>query len=74
MQCWLCERPIGTRVEWHHVDRWQYLGTKTVDGERASEAGFDPDVYRILVRHLRSQSRYLRITTLSDTAWMNFNE
>ncbi len=68
------ERNASGRIEWHHVDRWQYLGTKTADGERASEAGFDPDVYRILVRHLRAQSRHLRITTLSDAAWMNLND
>lgn len=68
------ERNAQGRIEWHHVDRWQYLGTKTVDGERANESAFDPDVYRILVRHLRAGSRYLRITTLDESGWMNLNE
>ena len=60
------ERNAQGRVEWHHVDRWQYRGTRTLDGERASESGFDPDVYRILVRCLRTGSRYLRITSLDE--------
>ncbi len=42
----------------HVVDHWSYLGTARTDEELAeigagrSEAAFDPDVYRILVRHL----------------------
>jgi len=68
------ERNAQGRTEWHHVDRWQYLGTRTVDGQRASESAFDPDVYRILVRHLRAGSRFLRITTLDESGWMNLNE
>jgi len=58
------ERNASGRIEWHHVDRWQYLGTHTPEDARTSESGFDPDVYRILVRHLRAGSRHLRITTL----------
>lgn len=58
------ERNASGRIEWHHVDRWQYLGTHTPDDERTTESGFDPDVYRILVRYLRPGSRQLRITTL----------
>lgn len=30
MQCWLCERPIGTRVEWHHVVPKSRGGRETV--------------------------------------------
>lgn len=58
------ERNASGRIEWHHVDRWQYLGTHTPEDERRAESGFDLDVYRILVRHLRAGSRHLRITTL----------
>lgn len=68
------ERNAQGRTEWHHVDRWQYLGTRTPDGQRASESAFDPDIYRILVRHLRAGSRFLRITTLDESGWMNPNE
>ena len=68
------ERNAQGRIEWHHVDRWQYLGTRTAEGERASESTFDPDVYRILVRHLRAGSRFLRITTLDESGWMTLNE
>lgn len=68
------ERNAQGRTEWHHVDRWQYLGTRTPDGQRASESAFDPDIYRILVRHLRAGSRFLRITTLDESGWMNLNE
>lgn len=68
------ERNAQGRTEWHHVDRWQYLGTRTPDGQRASESAFDPDIYRILVRHLRAGSRFLHITTLDESGWMNPNE
>lgn len=30
MQCWLCERPILTRVEWHHVVPKSRGGRETV--------------------------------------------
>ena len=30
MQCWLCDRPIGTRVEWHHVVPKSRGGRETV--------------------------------------------
>lgn len=30
MHCWLCDRPIGTRVEWHHVVPKSRGGRETV--------------------------------------------
>lgn len=30
MHCWLCERPIGTRVEWHHPVPKSRGGRETV--------------------------------------------
>jgi DNA polymerase-3 subunit epsilon len=46
------------RFEYHVLDHWMYLGTARFDEELAElastqwQAGFDVDVYRILVRFL----------------------
>ncbi len=54
----LCERdPFGAE-EWHVLDHWTYLGCARSEEEFAALAqmaapgAFDPQVYRILVRHL----------------------
>jgi DNA polymerase-3 subunit epsilon len=54
--------------QWHVIDRWQHLGTVHPDAQDlgaapavlAPEAGFDADVYRILVRRLTRIRKGLR--------------
>jgi DNA polymerase-3 subunit epsilon len=60
---------MGLR-QWHVLDGWQYLGSlqpdeiDAADAARAplaeAQAGFDPDVYRILARHLTRTRKGLR--------------
>ena len=60
---------LGLR-QWHVIDGWQYLGTVHPDGgdgeglpgdaPLAARTGFDPDVYRILARHLPRLRKGLR--------------
>lgn len=60
---------LGLR-QWHVIDGWQYLGTVHPDEEtgegmsdralHAAREGFDPDVYRILARHLPRLRKGLR--------------
>ena len=64
--------------QWHVLDGWQYLGSLQPDevdptdtarvGLVAPEAGFDPDVYRILARHLTRTRKGLRPWPPSDRA------
>jgi DNA polymerase-3 subunit epsilon len=63
LKAWPFPGPIALRerdfrsTEMHIVDRWTYLGTARSDEDlaaicsRDSSAGFDVDVYRILVRY-----------------------
>lgn len=55
---------MGWRV-WHVIDGWQYLGTVTEADDDSSltmptESCFDPDTYRLLVRHLPSRRSGIR--------------
>ena len=49
-------------VDHFDLDGWQQLDADT----RVSARGFDPDVYRILLRHLRVASSRLRIVPLRE--------
>lgn len=55
------ERSAQDVLNWHVIDGWQYLGTLVPGLEEpeleAMRAGFDADVYRILVRHLKPGAR-----------------
>jgi DNA polymerase-3 subunit epsilon len=61
------------RSDYHVLDHWVYLGTARSEEELAelkaapARAGFDADVYRILVRHLTKNPR-VDWHDLSDTA------
>jgi DNA polymerase-3 subunit epsilon len=62
--------------QWHVLDGWQYLGSVQPDevdpveatrvGLAKPQAGFDPDVYRILARHLTRTRKGLRPWPPSD--------
>ena len=62
--------------QWHVLDGWQYLGSVQPDevdpveatrvGLATPQAGFDPDVYRILARHLTRTRKGLRPWPPSD--------
>ncbi|MFM7627052.1 MAG: hypothetical protein ACKO7G_11470, partial [Gammaproteobacteria bacterium] len=68
---------MGLR-QWHVLDGWQYLGSLQPDevdpadaGRVAlaeSQPGFDPDVYRILARHLTRTRKGLRPWPPTDRA------
>jgi DNA polymerase-3 subunit epsilon len=61
-------------AEWHVVDHWTYLGTARTEEELAelsakeSSAGFDVDVYRILVRYLAKHPK-VEWLDLRRTEW-----
>ena len=64
--------------QWHVLDGWQYLGSVQPDevdpveanrvGLATPQAGFDPDVYRILARHLTRTRKGLRPWPPADLA------
>lgn len=58
------ERSAQDVLHWHVIDGWQYLGTVVPGHDEpalaAPRAGFDADVYRILVRHLKPTRRVKR--------------
>jgi DNA polymerase-3 subunit epsilon len=68
---------MGLR-QWHVLDGWQYLGSVQPDevdpaeatrgGLATPQAGFDPDVYRILARHLTRTRKGLRPWPPADLA------
>lgn len=59
----LCERSAQGAVEMHVLDHWTHLGTARSDEDLAALAAepavarFDPQVYRLLARHLANRPR-----------------